>query len=210
MALPGSTELYAELECYGISTATLSAAWINNIRDTSIVPFAESISRIPMDADVKQYGPEYYSGTGSTLLILRRRFIDHIDRVELVINNVTVSQINISSIEVIGAEGVLKSKRNFEDTAVHPLWPRGSDNIKITYTVNVPAKIRAMANRAILCFMCEKALGHLASRTGGGDLSVQALSRSFGPRGRYSHIRSDYAREGHALLRLFSTGDSGQ
>lgn len=194
-----AVDVFAELECYGIDATVLSAGWITRRRDGFIKPFIENRTRIPISG-TKQYLNEYYSGTGSTILILRRRFISSIEKAELVVNNVTISTINVSSIDIVSREGILKSRRNFEDTAVHPLFPRGSNNIKFDYTVTVPADVEAMMCEAMKYLLCEQVLGQLANRTGGGNINIQGFNRDYGPRGRWHQARNDFARNAHALL----------
>jgi len=209
MALPTPSDIYAELECYGIDNTVLSEAWITRRQANFIVPWVENKTRIPTSG-TRQYTDEYYSGTGSTILVMRRRFISSIEKAELVINNVVISQINVSSIDIVYREGVLKSRRNFEDTAVHPLFPRGTNNIKFDYTVTVPSDVSGMIEESVKYLVCEQVLGSIANRTGGGDLSVQAFSRSMGKRGRWTHIRNDYARNAHSLLSPWFGDVAGQ
>lgn len=202
--------LYAELECYGINASVLSHAWIEAKRDQFIVPWVERKTRIPVSTSTRQYTDEFYSGTGSSILMLRRRFISSVDSLQLVNGGDFSANLNVGALEIISREGILKSRRNFDESAGPAYFPRGNDNIKISYTVSVPSDIQDALCHAVKCFLAEKALGSIASRTGGGDLSIQSFSRQFGRRGRWSHIRNDYAREGMASIKDFFLHDSGQ
>jgi hypothetical protein len=89
-------------------------------------------------------------------------------------------------------------------------FPRGERNIKVVYNVGwANGSIPAAIVTACKLLTCEKVLGVIASRTGGGDLGVHAFNRVYGPRGKYSFMRDDLKREAFALLRPWITGTAG-
>lgn len=193
------SDVYAELECYGISSANVSEAWIERRLDYFIKKWVEGKTRLPLDGS-KQYTDEYYSGNGSSTLILRRRFVSSIERAQFVNGNNIIGQIDVGSIVIVSREGILKSRASFDEVSVQPLFPRGKYNIVFDYTVTLPTDVNDSMCEAVKYLLCEQVLGHLAGRTGGGNVSVQGYNRDSGKRGRWSNERNDFARMAHALL----------
>ena len=108
---------------------------------------------------------------------------------------------------MIADEGILKAKANFNESNYVPIFARGERNLRIQYTYGIDDLDNYPdIKHAVICFTAEKVLGHIASRTGGGSLSVQAFSRQYGNRGKFSDMRNELARDGVALLREYITG----
>lgn len=186
----------------------LSDEWINKRKNNFVIPHVKRITRQSFDATAQV--TEYYNGNASTILVLNRRPIVSLDDINLVNIPQDTSYISVSSIEVITAEGILKVKSNFEESQQwNPIFPKGKYNIKVTYTYGM-ADCPDDVSEAIIYLTSSVILGHLASRTGGGDLSVQSFSRNWGSdRGKWGQWRSEIERMGMSLLRKYMTGVVG-
>lgn len=194
----------------GIGTHTiklLSFKLIDDFINNTVDDYISRVTRCSFTGE--QEVTEFYSGNGKSLLILNRRNVTEV--VEIV--RVTVpdypSSVDVTSVELIGSEGILKARDSFHDSSTSSrLFEKGTKNIKVTYKYgfsDVPNDIYD----AYLYLAAEMALGHVANRTGGGDISTQAWSRSWGPRGKYTHMRQDLRRQAQMKLKKYSTGVSG-
>jgi hypothetical protein len=206
--IPAVIEMRSMLEGYGISETVLSDDWFVRMRDNFVIPWMESKIGQSLGVASAEQKTEYVSGTGSKLIILSRRPI--VDLVSISYTNVQNDQyvISINSVVVLADEGIIIAKSDFGEGVINPLFARGTKNIKVIYTygyVNVPSLLR----QAIICLTCEKALGQVANRTGGGNLSVQGFSRNHGNRGKWDNIRNELARDGISALKSFLTGTVG-
>lgn len=202
MPLPTPAEVRALLEGYNIDTQ-LSDAWIMDKQANFVVPWVRRKARTSFGAIAEV--TEYYSGTGDSVLILRRRPI--VALLELSYTNIPTDQFYLSplAIQIISDEGILKARANFNEANYVPIFARGERNLRVKYSygyADVPDELK----HAIKCFTAEKVLGHIASRTGGGSLSVQAFSRQYGSRGKFSDIRNELARDGMSAMRAYMTG----
>jgi hypothetical protein len=152
-----------------------------------------------------QTATEYYSGNGSSVLLLRRKPI--VDLTSISYTNVVANQYYISplAIQIINEEGILKAKANFNEANYVPIFARGERNLRIIYTYGGTDYPNDIAH-AIKVAMADRALGIIGSRTGGGSLGVQAYNRNFGEMGKYTDIRRMMAREIHAIMRMHTTG----
>lgn len=205
MAAPTATEIRNKLEGYGITTAVLTDAWIEDCRDNEIIPHIERITRMVFTT-ASQSVTEYYNGTNKSVIILNRRPVNSITEIRTVGG---VSEYNlVNSIELVQAEGIIKIKSNFYENVVQPAFVKGDKNIKVTYTygyADYPNDVSA----AIKNLVAAKMLNHVGSMTGGGDLNVQAHGRSYGEHGKYTHIRKELAATGYALLKPYMTAVTG-
>lgn len=205
MALPTAKDVFDLLENYNVEVQ-ISEAWINSKMAGMVVPWVEKKTKLSLTGEG---GPvtEYYSGTGESILVLRRRPI--IALISISYTNVPADQFYISplAIQVIAAEGILKAKTNFNEANYSPIFARGRRNLRISYTYGLDNLDNYVdIKHAVVCLTAEKVLGHIASRTGGGNVSVQAFSRQYGDRGKFSSIRNDLARDAISLLREYLTG----
>lgn len=192
------------LEGYGITISVVSDNWITNRMTRFIVPYVEAKCRTKVDAT--EQVTEYLSGTGSTILPLSRRNVVSLDSIGYVVGGGD-APIQLGSVELVSDEGILKSKRRLEVGVETPnVFARGKYNIKVTYTVGRTGAEEDFVTEALAYLAAEQILGHVGSRTGGGDLSVQAFGRGYGNRGKYTHVRNDLARHGWALLKPLMTG----
>jgi len=202
VAAPEPKEIRDLLEGYNIDVQ-LSDAWIKDKRDSFVIPWVEAKTKLSF-TEVKTV-TEYYSGTGNSILVLRHRPI--VELIAINYTNVPSNQFYISplAIQQIPDEGILKARANFNEANYVPIFARGVKNLRVTYSYGMtdyPADIK----HAIKCFVAEKMLGHIANRTGGGTISIQAFSRNYGSRGKFSDIRNELARDGHAIMRKYMTG----
>jgi hypothetical protein len=183
--------------------ASLSEGWLGKMRDRFVIPWI--CAKIKMTYQGVQDVTEYYSGDGSSILILKHRPIVAV--VAISYTNVVANQYFISplSIQTINDEGILKAKANFNEANYTPVFARGERNLRVEYTfggTDYPDDIAHI----ITCGMAEKALVQIGARTGGGSLSVQAFSRNYGPLGKYNDIRVDLNRQIVATIRRYLTG----
>lgn len=202
MSLPTESEILTFLEGYCVEASDFSAGWLEKRRDYFVVPFVERITRQYFSGT--QQVVEYYSGNGKNYLILNRKPIVSLDEIRYVLGGSNFTILNLQNIEVILAEGILKAKRNYEESYYLPVFAKGDYNIKITYTcgyVVCPDPVK----EAVIYLVAEQALGFLGARTGGGSLSMQSYSRNYGTRGKFQDIRNDLSRQAHALLQPYMT-----
>jgi len=202
MPLPTPTEVRAFLEGYGIDSAKLSDKWIEDRITGFIVPYVERVTRQSFNAVASV--TEYYSGNGSNILILNRRPIVAITAISYVLGSNVQGFIDLTRVEQINSEGVIKSKANYDETYMLPVFAKGKRNLKITYTYGYsspPADVK----EAMIYLACEQILGFVGARTGGGSLGVHAYNRNFGNRGKYQDIRNDLARQAHSVLSKYIT-----
>lgn len=208
MPKPKADDVREFLEGYCATKCTISDAWIERRMDSFVIPWIERVTRQKFTGTEQIV--EYYSGQGTSILVLNRRPIVSLDALAYT-NYVEVDQfvINVNSIAVIADEGILKARYDFREDNWRPIFARGVNNIVVTYTYgfdDYPDDIK----EAIIYFTAEQLLGVLANRTGGGtSVSTQGYNRSFGNRGKYTSLRNDLARQGHALLRNYMTAVAG-
>jgi hypothetical protein len=195
-------DVRALLECYGIDSTVLSDTWIENRIKNFIGPWVQRVTRMSFGGTTQV--SEYYSGNGSSTLILNRRPLISVDEIFLVSYNDVDTRLGIGNVVLLKDEGILKAVGVFENYPYISIFPKGQNNVKITYTYGFatpPNEIKeAMTN-----FCAEQALGLIGNRTGGGDLTTQGYNRQYGSRGKYTIIRNDLARQGHALIQPYIT-----
>lgn len=203
MAAPTATEIRAELEGYGITTAVLTDEWVDRCRDEEIISHVEDVTNQSFDAEVEV--TEYYSGTGKSLLILNRRPVNSITSIRIVggIGGDVSGLITLSE-----QEGIIKVSSNYSEGVYQPLFQKGDKNIEVTYkygTTDFPTKVK----RAIKNLVAAKMLNQIQARTGGGALGVQAFNRNFGSHGKYTDIRKELVHTAYSLLKSYMTGVVG-
>lgn len=202
MAMPTAKEVFALLEGYNVETQ-LSEDWVTDKMTGMVIPWVERKTKLTFSGISTI--TEYYSGTGNSILVLRRRPI--VALLSISYTNIPSDQFFISplAIQVIADEGMLKARANFNEANYVPIFARGERNLRIQYTYGFDEVPPDVAH-AVKCLTAEKVLGHIASRTGGGGLSVQSFSRQYGSRGKFTDIRNELARDGIAALREYLTG----
>jgi hypothetical protein len=207
MSKPIASDVRAMLEGYGITLDVITDTWIDARIINTVIPFVENTTRQKFSGIASV--TEYHDGSGESILILDRRPILAVTAIKYVTGGDYQVILNLAMIETIAAEGILKAKVNLlESSACFPYFVKGNRNIMVTYTygyTDYPDDIK----ESIVYFTCEAALGFLGARTGGGNISGQSFSRSFGDRGKYTDIRNDCARQGKALLYPYITHVTG-
>ena len=177
--------------------------WLSDVRDNEVKPFLERVCRQKFDGI--ETVTEYYDGTGSSILALRRRPIIRV--VSLSYTNVDSNLYYLSptAMQVIADEGILKAKANFNESTYTPIFWKGQRNLRVIYQVGWATCPNDVA-QAVKYLIAEAALGHVADMTGGGSLSTNGYSKDYGKRGRYTNARNSLARRAHAILRKYMTG----
>ena len=210
MAIPTADDVFDLLEGYCIDASLLSASWLEKRRDNFIIPWVESKTGLSMSGE-KTY-VEYYNGDGTNSMMLNRKGVTELVKVEYVIGGDVVSDLSLVQFINIGSEGILRAIRS--DLIVGsntPVFRKGRKNIKITYKVGFDANdIPVELCEAMLYFLTEKALMIIAGRGGGGNVSVSGYSKDYGKRGKYTDIRNELARMGLALIADYMSMVTGQ
>lgn len=204
MAKPSADDVRNYLDGYGIDHSVLPDLWIESRRDNYIIPYVESITRQKFSGI--ETITEYYSGTNKNVLMLNRRPIVSIVNIEYVAGGNYYTIINLGNIELIADQGIIKAKSN--EAYYLPLFTKGEDNIKITYTYGF-ADYPANVKEAIICLCAEQLLGFVGARTGGGNLTGKGFSRQYGERGKWQDVRNDLSRSAHMLLYKYITSVVG-
>ena len=204
MAAPTVYDIRELLEGYGITDTVVSDSWIEKCRDNMVIPHVEDITAMTFDGESQV--TEYYNGTGKNTLILNRRPVNSIIEI---IEIGTVMEGDLSgTVELIGDEGILRVKTNWPEGVYGPIFRRGDKNLKITYTygtADYPEKVK----EAIMNLVAAKILAFIEGRTGGGSLSVQAFSRNYGEKGKYTNIRAELIAAGYSLLKPYMSEGVG-
>jgi hypothetical protein len=181
----------------------VSDKWIQDRLDNLILPFIERITRQKFNGI--QTVTEYYDGTGSPLMILRRRPIVQLISISYTNVDSNLYYLTPSAMQVIAEEGVLKAKANFNESSYIPIFYKGERNIRITYQYGY-ASCPSDVAEAIMRLTASEVLGHIAGKLGGGNISVQGFSPNYGENGKYTQPRKDLAKTAAALLRAYMTG----
>jgi hypothetical protein len=200
---PGPSDVRALLEGYGIDATVLGDGWFSDVLANEVAPIIERVCRQRFDAI--ETVVEYYDGTGSSVLVLRRRPVVRLLNLSYTNVDSNLYYLTPSAMQVIGDEGILKAKANFNESTYTPIFWKGQRNLRVTYQVGWATCPHDVA-QAMKYFVAEAALGHVADQTGGGGLTVQGYGRDYGRRGRYTNVRNSLARRGYALLRKYMTG----
>lgn len=181
----------------------LSDQWIQDRITKRVLPWVSAKTKMSFQG--VQTVTEYYDGTGSPLMILRRKPIQQLISISYTNVDSNLYYLTPTAMQVISDEGILKAKANFNESSYIPIFFRGDRNIRITYSYGfntVPAEVVEALTMLTAC----ECLEHLASKTGGGNLTVQAFSRDFGDAGRWANHRKNLAKTAYALLRPYITG----
>ena len=155
---------------------------------------------------------ELHDGSGTTELMLDRRPVLTLENIVILSWPYTNYVITPSSIEVVGDQGMLRVKNVYDVgfTPIAPAFPKGRNNIKVTYTcgyTTAPAAVQA----ALVLMAAASILGTAAGQRGdASSLSVEGWSRSYGsPRGKYGIVRNDWVIQARALLRGYKSSVVG-
>lgn len=181
----------------------VSDKWLMDQRDKMIIPWVERKTRQSFRGVVQV--TEYYDGTGSPIMILRRRPIVELIAISYTNVDANLYYLTPTAMQVIADEGILKAKANFNESSYIPIFFRGDRNIRITYRYGF-ADCPDDISMAIAQLVAEQALMHAGSKTGGGDLAVQAFSRGYGENGKWTHARKNLAKLAYSTLRQYVVG----
>jgi hypothetical protein len=190
MSIPTAQDVRDYLEGYGIDTTVLSDSWINKQITREIIPAVEKKTGQSF-LSIKEV-TEFYNGTGKKTIILNRRHIAEIIRVETSGEPVTVK------LEV--SKGIIHREIG--------IFPKGEKNITVTYKYGFtepPDPVEA----AIEKLTAIEALKQVGARTGGGSLGVQAYSRNFGDEGKYTDLIKQIRQDARRNLRPYMTAVVG-
>lgn len=181
----------------------VSENWIRKCRDEEVIPWVESKTRQSLSG--VQQVTEYYDGTGSPIMILRRRPIVELISISYTNVDSNLYYLTPSAMQVIADEGILKAKANFNESSYIPIFFRGDRNIRITYRYgfeDCPPDI----SRAVAMLVACEVLAHVGNKTGGGDIGLQSFNRGYGETGKWTHRRRQLAKVALALLKKYITG----
>lgn len=181
----------------------VSDAWIQSRITNRVLPWVTAKTRQKFDG--LETVTEFYDGTGSSLMILRRRPIVQLIQISYTNVDTNLYYLTPTAIQVIAEEGILKAKANFNESSYIPIFYRGDRNLRITYQYGY-AECPGDIAEAITCLTADVVLSHVANKTGGGNQGLPGISRDFGPAGKYSHIRRELALTANALMRKYMTG----
>jgi hypothetical protein len=159
---------------------------------------------IKMSCSVEQQFVELHSGTGQPELLLNRRNIKTIDKLEL-LQGIINAQLSTTMVEVDRWMGILRVRSYLYWESYIGYFPRGQLNLKCTYTCYAANDL----DDAISALTCSRILTQIEGRTGGGDLSVQAFSKHYGKRGKFTTIRNELAREAQTAMQKYLTNVVG-
>ena len=206
MSAPTANDIRLFLEGYEVTPTQLSDAWILGRMNNNVIPYIKRFTGQVFDG-VSQI-IEYHSGNDGTMLILNKRPVVALIKVELIsFQNLSVN-LGINTISVIPEEGILKAMGVFENYPFISMFPKGEKNLRVTYTYgfsDFPSDIR----EAIIYLTASRCLSFIGARTGGGEVSVQGHSRSYGSRGKFTDIINNLDRDALDILREYSTGVVG-
>jgi len=209
---PTALDIINYLEGYGISSSIISDDWIEKRRDNLVIPWITKHTRLDFE-DEKEI-TEYLSGNGKEILVLSKKPVNEIINFTYVSGGDTL--INLSeSIELNQAEGVIIKKVLMSEGDIKSVFPKGNKNIKITYKYGTENFIDSESNElvdikeAIIYMTCKQILIQIGARTGGGSLSVEAHSRNYGTRGKYTDIINNLDQMSYEILRPYFTGVVG-
>ena len=199
--IPLPADVLKYLEGYCVDDL-ISNSFIQNCITNEVLPFVETHTRSSFTG--LKTAVEFYSGTGKDQLIMNRRGIVEITAIRLVSGNDIDTTINIASLQLIADEGILKVKSGLSEYYNYRIFPKGNNNIKVTYTYGF-ATPPADVFIAICKLTAILVLDNLEGRTGGGQLSTQSYNRQYGNMGKFSNIRKRFNQQAMAILRRYST-----
>lgn len=207
---PTADEIRALLEGYCAADSThLSDTWVENMRDNFVcVWLAEKFG---FSITGEESVTEYLDGTGKDILFLNNKNALSLTRIEYVVSNDYSQDIDLTAYLLIPKEGIVKAIKAVSYLGSSRAgFPKGKKNIKVTYTKGYDADDLPLAiKQGIMYFTAEKMLAFLEGRGGGGDMSTQGFSKSYGADGKWTNIRNMLARMGWAMINDYFTSTQG-
>lgn len=185
--------------------AWLSEKWVVDYRDQFVIPWIEG--KIRMSLRTTSSITEYVSGTGSEIIVLSRRPINSVTTIKYVSDGENVSNL-LQSVELLSEEGMIRSKTRYSESVVTSrVFARGNKNIKVEYVYGFTDLAGADdIGYAIKALCAKRVLNHVGAATGGGSVSVQAYSRQYGQRGKYTDVMNELDKEAYQILKKYWTG----
>lgn len=205
MQLPVADDVRSALTGYNVTESIIDDDFIDDCITDEVIPFVERFTRTSVSGSVQVV--EYHSGTGKDELLLDRRNIVSLDRIRLVSGNDIDTTINVAAIEIIPRSGILKVKSGLSEYYNYRIFPKGNDNIKVTYTYG--GECTKDLFRAIVKLTAILVLDQLEGRTGGGQLSGQTFNRQYGNMGKFTNYRKRLSQQAMSILRRYSTAVIG-
>lgn len=189
------------------SIQTLSYKWIDDRVNNWIIPWLMNRTSLTFDMGIQQI-TEYHDGNGTNVLILDKRPVVDLISISYTDGTDYNTRMEPGGFLVIKSEGIIKSKSAEGVMGIVPVFSKGSKNIEVVYTIG-SATIQPQIKEAIKFLAAENVLAHIGSETGGGDISTQGFSRSFGTKGKYTSIRNDFTKRALAILCDYMTAVVG-
>lgn len=155
---------------------------------------------------------EWHDGSGTSELMLDRKGIIALVNIAVITQPNWQFNISTSGIDVISDMGLLRAKAatDMEFQARPPLFPKGENNIKVTYTAGFASMPSDLVQA--LCLMVQAdVLGDAAAQAGDpASINVVAWSRSWSnPRGQYGNIRNQWYSQARHIIRHYGSGVVG-
>lgn len=198
-SVPTAQEIRDFLQGYCIDSTIVSDQWITDRMSNSIIPYVERITRFSVTQE--KTVTDYYSGNGDNILFLHNKNFKELVNIQFVVGG-GLWVFNMNNVEIDRSEGIIKAKRNYNETYIRPYFPKGTKNIKVTYTIGYdPGDLPGQLKEAIIYLTCEQLLGFIEGMSGGGDIAVTGYSTRYGVRGRWTTIRDDLTRKAGSILR---------
>lgn len=149
---------------------------------------------------------ELHDGTGHEELLLDRRPVLSLVDIQILSWPYTNYAISADSIMVVSDQGMLRVKNLYDVSfqPVSPVFPKGRNNVKVTYTAGYSTPPADVASAIALLGFAD-ALGQAAGMAGdAASLSVEGWSKSYGnPRGKFANARADAVQKARSLLRPY-------
>jgi|GEM_PF-4901652 len=203
--IPTALEIRNYLQGYNMTDCIISDEWIEEARDFEVIPFIEKQARTNLTAE--ETVEEYHNGISWDRIILDRKNAISLVSVKLVSGEDISGVIDLSALELIQGAGIVKVKSGLSEYYNYRTFPKGNDNIKITYKCGgVVNNDLALAIKKLTCVLI---LDLIEGRTGGGSLTVQSFGRDYGNMGKYSNIRKRLYYQAMNIIRRYSTAVVG-
>jgi hypothetical protein len=206
--IPTAQEIRDELEGFCAENTILSDVWVTNKRDGFVIPWIEKKTKLSFSGvEIVQ---DYYDGNGENYLLLNRKPVNSVTRVEYIDSVNFTRELTLTSFTLIPDAGILKGVRTeYLLSNNYPIFPRGNRNIRVTMSVGYAANAIPVEIAEVIKYLtAEKMLANLEGRTGGGDTNIQGYGKSYGSMGKYTNMRNDLTRSALSLLAPYFTGVS--
>ena len=202
IGLPSPTDCRNFLEGYQINSSIISDTWIQDDINNAIVPFVQDQARTNLTEVMT--ATEYLSGISWDYIMLGRRDPTMVlTSVQLVSGEDVSGTINLGDLQLIPEQGIIKVKSGLSEYYEYRTFPKGNLNIKVQYTYGGSPSPELM--RSVKLLECVNMLTLLEGRTGGGDLTVQQFSKSYGNMGKYTNIRKQLYKQALYIIRKYGT-----